>query len=187
MNKTVKHTLLVFTLLSTTPTMAAQWEWFPVGSGDFDFDFTLAATMGQVEETTMVLDKPEVYGAQLSFECPWFSSPQGNLRTHFNHNIYEFANASVRTFEINPHWFTSESSDGLTLGIGVGVGYIWNTATAQDMFSANAVADLEYRAGLLFAGVGVRYMATQDNDMGTFVTGGMDNLLLQLKVGINLF
>ncbi len=182
----LRNIALASMLFSATGTAAAEWDMLPFLDDGFEFNFTLSGTAGSLSDSeAQATTTTEVYGVQLSFECPWFSSPDGNLRTHFNHNSYAVGTDTVKTFEINPHWFNTDEGDGISYGPGVGAGYIWSETSGSDMFSANLLFDVEYRSGLLFVGVGLRYMATQDKPVGT--AAGMDNTLIQAKVGLNLY
>ena len=186
-SKRVKSLLIGVLVVCSGLVYAAEWEMFPMAKDNFAFNFTFAATTGDVDpkEDISTLKNSGVVGAQLSFECPWFSSPVGNLRTHFNHNIYELTAGKIKTFEINPHWFNDHEGDGVSYGPGLGAGYIWNDFNSDKLYSINALFDVEYRKGKLFAGVGVRYMWTQSKALGAL--NGFDNSLVQAKLGVNFY
>jgi hypothetical protein len=183
----MKKIVMTVLLACTTWLHAAEWVMVPIAKPDFKFNFTLAGTLGEADpkDSISTLDKSGVTGLQLSFECPWFSSPKGNLRTHFNHNSYDLTAGKIKTFEINPHWFNTKEGDGISYGPGLGAGYIWNDVNSDKLYSVNALFDVEYRKGKLFAGIGVRYMWTQSKSLAGL--NGFDHSLVQAKLCVNFY
>lgn len=184
MKKQIFLTMLVTLFLASNTLYAKKWALLPVLDKDFHFNFTVAGTVAQVNSNDNSASvKTIVNGAQLSFNCPWFDVGVGDLRTHFNYSQYFVSGNTVNNFELNPHWYLG---NGLTIGAGPGLGYLW-AVDNQYMWAVQAFADIEYRIGLLFMGIGARYQWTENKAMGTYITDGMNNFTVLGKIGINLF
>lgn len=161
-----------------TSAQADGWIMSPYKQAGWSPDFTLAVTAGPMDFDIAGMDVDTALGVQLSLNCPWFSPPSGTIRQQFNYNTFDNNNVTINTLEMNPHWYGS--SGKLSYGAGPGLGYVWvkpDVGLDDSMWAFQLSADVEYRHGVLFAGIGTRYQFTSGGDA--------DNLLTQVKFGVN--
>ena len=115
-----------------------------------------------------------------------FSPPSGTIRQQFWLGRYEDNGVELQGLEINPRYFVDLGS-GLSVGAGPGFGYLQGDsdfAESVDMFTLQAGADLHYRYGRLFLGIGARYLWSTDKTLGPGQEGA-DNAVVVGKIGIN--
>ena len=183
----MKHQFSALALLSTLAisgsALADGWTMFPVKNDGWKPEMTLAVVAGSMDVKD--IGTAEYQGAELSLNCPWFQPPTGTIRQQFNICAYESGNASLTSFEMNPHYYVSVAP-GLTIGAGPGIGYVHGYIGDKeaDMSSIQVSAAVNYRKGHFFAGAGARYQDTLDKEIVPGVKG-MDNWLVTAKVGIN--
>lgn len=183
----MKHKLCTLTLLSTLAAsgsaLADGWSMFPFKNDGWKPEMTLAAVVGSMDVEG--IGSSEYQGAELSLNCPWFQPPTGTIRQQFNIGTYENGNASLTSFEMNPHYYVS-IAPGWTIGAGPGIGYVHGYVGQKeaDMSSIQVSASINYRNGHFFAGAGARYQDSLDKEITPNVKG-MDNWLVTAKVGIN--
>lgn len=186
MKNNLLGTLLVVAMLAPASAQAEGWNFLPYQDEDWSADLTLAATGGLMDPEVDGVDSDTAFGAQLSMNCPWFEPPQGNIRQQFNYTQYDEDSLEIRSLELNPHYYLGTGN--LTFGIGPGLGYVWvdgGGSASDSMWAGQISADLEYRRGRLFVGIGTRYQMTQGADFGAGEEP-VDNWLHQVKLGINL-
>ena len=177
----------VLASLSGAPAFADEGEWVigPAWEDDWSADFTLALTANYMDPE--IVDGDTGLGLQLSLNCPWFQPPSGIIRQQFNLNKFEKGGIKLTTFELNPHYYV-EVTPSVWLGYGPGFGYMWTDLDEGDssrMWTFQFSGDIEYRQGALFLGAGARYQITQDKEIVPSDDKGVDNLLVQLKAGVN--
>ena len=171
------------TLAISGSAMADGWTMFPVSKDGWKPEVTLAAVVGSMDVKN--IGSAEYQGAELSLNCPWFQPPAGAIRQQFNIGTYNNGNASLTSFEMNPHYYVSVAP-GWTIGAGPGIGYVHGYVGDKDadMSSIQVSASANYRNGHFFAGAGARYQDTLNKEIVPGVKG-MDNWLISAKVGIN--
>jgi hypothetical protein len=160
------------------PLLADGWTMLPFKEPGWSPQFTLSINYGPMDPDIRGVGTDNAIGAQLSLDCPWFSPPTGTIRQQFNFNSFDNDGLKIQTLEMNPHWYVGEGN--LRFGVGPGVGYVRGKPEVGDddsVWGFQLNADIEYRHGALFAGVGTRYQYTEG--------GKADNLLTQVKLGIN--
>lgn len=163
--------------------LADGWTLAPFKQDGWSPKFTLAGVVGSMDPDNG--GTGQYTGAELSLDCPWFQPPSGTIRQQFNIGRYKHDDVTITSFEMNPNYFMT-IGNGWTVGVGPGIGfaraYIGDHSAA--MSSIQASANLNYRSGHFFAGLGARYQDTRDKEI---VPGksGVDNWLLSAKVGIN--
>jgi len=174
---------LLSTLAISGSALADGWTMFPVMNDGWKPEFTLAAVVGSMDVKN--IGTSEYQGAELSLNCPWFQPPTGAIRQQFNIGTYEKGNASLTSFEMNPHYYISVAP-GLTIGAGPGIGYVHGYIGDKeaDMSSFQVAADVNYRKGHFFAAASARYQDTLNKEIAPGVNG-MDNWLISAKVGLN--
>lgn len=184
----MKTKLAAITLLSSlvfpVTATAEGWVLGPVFKDGWDPEFTLAAVGGSLDADDT--DGGLYKGVEFSLNCPWFQPPKGAIRQQFNIGRYDNDGLEMTSFEMNPNYFMSLAPNW-TLGVGPGVGYArasFNNGGTEGLWSIQASANLNYRNGPLFAGVGARYQNTQDKNLAAGVDGA-DNWLISAKLGVN--
>jgi len=179
--------VLLFVLFNATGLKAAEgWQTFPFMDAEWSPDFTLALSYGIMAPDTNPDNSDPALGLQFSLNCPWFTPPQGMIRQQFNYNRFDEGLLEIATLEMNPRYYFGNGN--LTFGVGPGVGYVWvdrDGFGSEGLWAFQLGADLEYRQGRLFLGLGSRYQFTQDKMIGTSNDSGMDNWLTTAKVGVN--
>ena len=173
-------------LLITNTSFAGEWIVAPYKDPNWSADFTLAVQSGKMDPGSNLGDDDDMTGLQLSLNCPWFTPPSGNIRQQFNYNKFDNNAIEVTTFEMNPRYYVGEGK--VTYGIGPGIGYMWakpNGGEETTMFTYQLGADVEYRNGAFYAGVSVRRMFTQDDNIKGTTVDGLDNTLTAVKLGVN--
>lgn len=187
MRKQIAQGLLVLAASTlASQALAGEWEMLPFKNAGWSPDFTLALTTGPMDPDVDGVDSDTASGVQLSLNCPWFSPPEGTIRQQFNYNTFDDGNVEIKSFELNPHWYVGD--EALQYGFGPGLGYVWATPKGLDeqgMWSVQLSADIEYRSGAFFVGAGTRYQVTQSKDFGAGTKDDANNLLTQIKVGMN--
>jgi hypothetical protein len=116
----------------------------------------------------------------------WFSPPSGIIRQQFNLNRFDDHGLELTTFEINPRYYIGDGN--LRFGFGPGFGYMWADPPLggnEGLWTLQLGADIEYRTGALFLGLGTRYQFTENERVGFSRDSGMDNWLTTVKVGMN--
>lgn len=182
----VQGLLLLAASSLASQALAGEWEMLPFKKDGWSPDFTLALTAGPMDPDVEGVDSDTATGVQLSLNCPWFSPPEGSIRQQFNYNVFDDDNVEIKSFELNPHWYVGDET--LQYGFGPGLGYLWvtpNGGDEQGLWSLQLSADIEYRTGAFFVGAGTRYQFTQSKDFGAGSKQDVNNLLTQIKVGVN--
>ena len=183
--KTRMSALTLFSAVALSgPAMAEGWVLGPAFKDGWKPEFTLAAVGGSMDADHAGSD---LYGGlEFSLNCPWFQPPKGVIRQQFNIGAYDDDGMEVTSFEINPNYFMALSPKW-SLGVGPGIGYVrasYMDGSTEGLWSVQASANLNYRSGPLFMGVGARYQNTEDETLAPGIKGA-DNWLVSAKVGIN--
>ena len=148
----------------------------------------LSATAGYMDIGNSVAGGGVTYGLQLAFNCPVFTIPGKNvILQQIDLNFYDNNDLKMTTLEINPHYFW-QLSDGLRIGAGPGLGYLWTdvkNGKDSNLWAGQAGVALEYRKDSLYASFGTRYQWTESATLGTKRNEDMDNLLTTVKIGYN--
>ena len=183
MNRKLTAIAFLSTLAFSGTALAEGWTMGPAFKDGWKPEFTLAAVVGSMDVKN--IGTSEYHGAELSLNCPWFQPPTGMIRQQFNIGTYENGNASLTSFELNPHYYVSVAP-GWSIGAGPGIGYVHGYVGDKeaDMSSIQVSASVNYRRGHFFAGAGARYQDSLNKEIVPGVKG-MDNWLLSAKVGIN--
>jgi hypothetical protein len=184
MQRTIAKTLLVLGLVTfSVSSFAGDWKVLPVLDADFKPDFTLSLTAGNMKPSS--LTSGSYTGVEFAMNCLALQPPSGVIRTKLSLGSYDHDGFKITTFEVNPRWTTNLSPD-LTFGIGPGVGYVKAETSGQStsMAAIQVGADLDYRVGSVNLGLGIRWQDTRNKPI-TASVNGVDNTLIQAKVGVN--
>jgi hypothetical protein len=184
MHRTTAKTLLGLGLVTISiSSFAGDWKVLPVRDADFKPDFTLSITAGNMKPSNLA--SSSYTGVELAMNCLALQPPSGVIRTKLSLGSYDHEGFKITTFEVNPRWTTKLSPD-LTFGVGPGVGYVKaeTSGKSTSMAAIQIGADLDYRVGAVNLGLGVRWQDTRNKPITASVTG-VDNTLVQAKVGVN--
>ncbi len=164
------------------------WVLFPFLKDGWKTNFTVAASSGRLNPAGNLGNTGTYSGLEVSLDCPWFSPPKGRLRQQFWLGTFDNGAVKFTSFELNPRWYVALSeSKKWEFGIGPGFGYM-NADTSLskgiEMATFQVGADLNYRNGAFFFGVGARYQDTRDKQILPNHYGA-DNSLVVAKIGLN--
>lgn len=178
-------TLVLFSSLALSGNALAEgWVWGPAFKEGWKPEFTLAAVGGMMNADNT--DSGFYKGVEFSLNCPWFQPPKGAIRQQFNIGRYNHDGLEMTSYEMNPNYFM-DLAPNWTLGVGPGIGYAsasYGNGDTEGLWSIQASANLNYRNGHLFAGLGARYQDTQDHQLAPGIDGA-DNWLISAKIGYN--
>lgn len=181
----LKHLVPAFvfaTLSLTAASGGAQGLTFaPVLDSDFVFAPTLAISAGAMNVRDGRDDSDFVYGLDFNFNCLLLQTPEDRMRTHVQINHSDNAGVKSTSFELAPR-YTLPIGSGLAANLGPVVALVLADYGAADenLFGYGGVGGLEFRTGIFYSGIDLRYLNTlRRNDMK------FENLSLLAKAGIN--
>ena len=169
--------------LSLQSAQAADWEFFPVVSDDYQFAPQLSLITGNINPGDA--KNGSLTGLELAINCPLLKAPEGVIRQQISFARYDENGLEISTFELNPH-YQIEIAENLDFGFGPGFGYISADGGNLDDSSVTlqAGASLSYHIDQVVIGAEARYQ-TLLSDMKT--TNGsevdIDNTRIMLKLG----
>lgn len=188
-NKLLTLIFLTPLLLSNLVSANDEWVFFPAFTEDtWNADLAVSATAGYMDIASDVGSGGPTLGLQLAFNCPVFTVPGDDVvLQQIDLNFYSNNDLKLTTLEINPRYFWNVS-DGMRVGIGPGLGYMWTDIKEgkdPNLWSAQLGFDIEYRRDSLYASFGSRYQWTQRKTIGYEKNENIDNLLTTVKIGYN--
>ena len=164
---------------------AADWEFFPVVSDDYNFAPQLSIITGNLDPKDG--ESGSLTGLELAINCPLLKAPNGVIRQQVSYATFDENGVEISTFELNPH-YQIEVAPNLNFGFGPGFGYI--TAEGGNLddssITLQAGASLNYHIDQFVVGAEARYQ-TLLSDM-KLPSGGevdIDNTRFMLKIGYN--
>ena len=121
------------------------------------------------------------YGLDFNMNCGLIQTPDNRIRTHVQINHANQSGIKATTFELSPR-YTVPLGSGFSVGAGPVVGLVMadNGTTDKNLFGYGAVVGANYRKGMYYSGLDLRYMNTNERSNLTF-----ENWALLAKVGIN--
>ncbi len=165
------------------------WVLAPFMKDGWNPNFTVAASSGSLNPAGNLGNTGTYTGLEVSLDCPWFSPPKGRLRQQFWLGRFDNGTVKFTSFELNPRWYMPISdSKKWELGVGPGIGYM-NADTSLskgiEMGTFQIGADLNYRNGAFFFGLGWRWQDARDTQLLPDNRSGVDNTLAVVKIGVN--
>ncbi|WP_210397813.1 hypothetical protein [Motiliproteus sediminis] len=174
--------------VSTTAPLALAEGWsFPALTGDnYRAEPTLALIGGQLDPDVTGADADDLWGLELSLNCPLIQPPSNRIRQQASLTRYDDQGLKITSLEINPHYVVPVS-EHMELGFGPGVGIMKVDSNGNDetLLGLQAGVSLHYRRDAFFFGAEARYQITDKEDFGAGKVD-VDNSRVLLKVGINL-
>ncbi len=166
-----------------------EFKMFPIFTDDdFKANLEVAALAGYIDFHRSAVDDRNVYGIELSFDCPVFTLPGNNpLRQQLSVNHSDKGGFEVTSIEMNPYYFI-DVADDLVVGFGPGIGAVHgepDNGQDQWLFAVQAGAGLKYYMDDFLVGADLRYQWTAEKNFS--YTGGqkedLDSMRLLLKAG----
>jgi hypothetical protein len=167
--------------LAATTSHAEGFRFMPGMEPGFKAEPTLAISAGIAHAPAANDNAIAIYGLDFSVNCGLFQTPDNRIRTHLQINRVDESGIEATTFELSPR-YTMPMGSGFSVGVGPVLAMVKadNGNADKNLFGYGAVAGLNYRNGMLYAGSDLRYMNTNERDQVTF-----ENWALTAKIGIN--
>ncbi|MBU1365018.1 MAG: hypothetical protein KKE51_14475 [Gammaproteobacteria bacterium] len=175
-------TLLVAGLaLGATASHADGLTFFPGLQSGFKFEPSVAVSVGVMGAPAANDDSMFVYGLDFNMNCGLIQTPDNRIRTHIQINHIDESGMKSTSFELSPR-YTLPVGGGFSVGAGPVLGLVQadNGRADKSLFGYGAVVGANYRKGLYYSGLDLRYLNTSESDNVSF-----ENWALLAKVGIN--
>lgn len=179
LNRLASALLATGLALGVTATQAEGLRFMPGLEKGFKFEPTLAVTGGVTSVPSANDDSVAFYGVDFNMNCGLIQTADNRIRTHVQINHYADSDVKFGTFELSPR-YTIPLGAGFSVGAGPVVGAVRSNRENNVQFAYGAVIGANYRAGMAYVGVDVRYMNTTINHGYAF-----ENTAVMGKVGIN--
>jgi hypothetical protein len=174
--------LVVATLaLTATSGRSEGLKFVPVLDSGFKFAPTLALSAGAMNVRDGRDDIDFVYGLDFNFNCILFQTPENHMRTHVQINHSDNAGVKSTSFELAPR-YTLPVGSGFAVNLGPVVALVLADYGAADanLFGYGGVGGVEFRSGIFYSGLDLRYLNTTERNNVQF-----ENWALLAKAGIN--
>ncbi len=185
----MKHTSLialgsVLIIGSVNVQAGDDWTWFAGMKDGYTAQPAVSLMFGMLDPDVDGADSDAITGIELSLNCPMLQPPTNRIRQQISYAKYDKNGVELTSIEANPH-YVIETSPGLELGFGPGVGYVMakseGGALDDGAFALQLGASAHYTGmGPLFIGAEARYQMTTDFDG---IDDNINNFRVALKVG----
>lgn len=182
--KTSRLTRLVLTAglaFGATVSHADGLRFFPGLESGFKFEPSVAVTGGLMNAKAATDDAIFVYGLDFNMNCGLIQTPDNRIRTHVQINHTNESGVKATSFELSPR-YTVPLGSGFSVGAGPVLGLVKadNGVTDKNLFAYGAVVGANFRKGMYYSGLDLRYLNTSERNHVEF-----ENWALIAKVGIN--
>lgn len=166
---------------SATASHAEGLRFFPGLDSGFKFEPTLALSAGVMHAKAADDNSQLVYGLDFSMNCGLIQTPDNRIRTHVQINHTNESGVKATSFELSPR-YTLPIGSGFSVGAGPVIGMVKadNGVADKNLFAYGAVVGANYRKGMYYSGLDLRYLNTSERS-----NVGFENWALIAKVGIN--
>lgn len=167
--------------VAATASHADGLRFLPVLDSGHKFEPTLAVTAGVMNAPTARDDAMFVYGLDLNFNCGLIQTPDNRIRTHLQLNRVNESGVKATSIELSPR-YTVPLGGGFSFGVGPALALVMadNGNTDKNLFGYGVAAGANYRKGVYYSGLDLRYLNTNERS-----NVGFENWALMAKVGIN--
>ena len=175
-------TLLVAGLaFGATASHADGLKFFPGMQSGFKFEPSVAVSAGVMSASATNNDSMFVYGLDINMNCGLIQTPDNRIRTHIQINHTDESGMKATSFELSPR-YTLPLGSGFSVGAGPVLALVMadNGRADKNLFGYGAVVGANYRKGMYYSGLDLRYLNTSESDRVSF-----ENWALLAKVGIN--
>ena len=173
--------LLAGLALGATASQADGLRFFAGKEAGFKFEPTIALTGGVMKATPANDDNNFVYGLDFNMNCGLIQTTDNRIRTHVQINHTNESGVKATSFELSPR-YTLPIGSGFSVGAGPVIGMVRadNGVADKNLFAYGAVVGANYRKGMYYSGLDLRYLNTSERNNVDF-----ENWALIAKVGIN--
>jgi len=180
-NRFASTLLLAGLALGATASHADGLKFFPGLQSGFKFEPSVAVTAGVMSASATDNDSMFVYGLDFNMNCGLIQTPDNRIRTHVQINHTDESGMKATSFELSPR-YTVPLGSGFSVGAGPVLGVVLadNGRNDKSLFGYGAVVGANYRKGMYYSGLDLRYLNTSESDNVSF-----ENWALMAKVGIN--
>lgn len=167
--------------LGTTAAQADGLTFFPGLQSGFKFEPSVAVSLGVMNAPGARDDAMFVYGLDFNMNCGLIQTPEKRIRTHVQINHVDESGIKSTSFELSPR-YTLPVGSGFSVGAGPVLAMVMadNGNKDKNLFGYGAVVGANYRKGMYYSGLDLRYLNTNERDNVQF-----ENWALLAKVGIN--
>lgn len=166
-------------LLNVTASHADGLRFLPGLEKGFKFEPTVAATIGAMNTPSANDDVVAMYGIDFNMNCGLIQTPDNRIRTHVQLNFTNDSGVKTASFELSPR-YTLPLGNSFSVGAGPVLGALHNDRTNDTHFAYGAVIGANYRMGMAYVGLDLRYLNTTEQRGVSF-----ESTALQAKFGIN--
>lgn len=180
-NRLASTILLAGLTLGATASQADGLRFFPGMESGFKFEPSVALTAGVMNVTAANDNASFVYGLDFNMNCGLIQTPENRIRTHVQLNRVDDSGVKATSIELSPR-YTVPLAGGFSVGAGPVLALVMadNGNADKNLFGYGAVVGANYRKGMYYSGLDVRYLNTRERDNVEF-----ENWALIAKVGIN--
>ncbi len=173
--------LLAGLTLAGTASHADGLRFLPGLDAGFKAEPSLAITGGVMNAKASSDDTNFVYGLDFNMNCGLIQTPDNRIRTHVQINHTNESSVKATSFELSPR-YTLPLGGGFSVGAGPMIGMVKadNGVADKNLFAYGAVVGANFRKGVYYSGLDLRYMNTSERSNVSF-----ENWALIAKVGIN--
>ena len=173
--------LLAGLALSATASHADGLKFLPGLQAGFKAEPSLAISLGVMGSPDTNSDSMFVYGLDFNMNCGLIQTPDNRIRTHVQINHVDESGMKSTSFELSPR-YTLPLGSGFSVGAGPVLALVMadNGRADKNLFGYGAVVGANYRKGMYYSGLDLRYLNTSESDRVSF-----ENWALLAKVGIN--
>lgn len=173
--------LLAGLTFGTTASQADGLRFFPGLESGFKSEPSLALTAGVMNVTAANDNASFVYGLDFNMNCGLIQTPDNRIRTHLQINRVDDSGVKATSIELSPR-YTVPLGGGFSVGAGPVLGLVMadNGNNDKNLFGYGAVVGANFRKGIYYSGLDLRYLNTKERDNVEF-----ENWALIAKVGIN--
>lgn len=180
-NRLASTLLLAGLALGATSSQADGLRFFPGLEKGFKAEPSLAISAGVMGAAATNDDAMLVYGLDFNMNCGLIQTADNRIRTHVQINHVDESGMKSTSFELSPR-YTVPLGSGFSVGAGPVLGVVLadNGRSDKSLFGYGAVVGANYRKGMYYSGLDLRYLNTSQSDSVSF-----ENWALLAKVGIN--
>lgn len=180
-NRLVPAFLVAGLALGSAASHADGLKFLPGLQPGFKSEPSLALSVGAMTAGAANDDALFVYGLDFNMNCGLFQTPDMRIRTHVQINHVNDSGVKASSFELSPR-YTLPVGGGFSVGAGPVLALVMadNGNTERNLFGYGAVVGANYRKGMYYSGLDLRYLNTNERRDVEF-----ENWALLAKVGIN--
>lgn len=180
-SKIASTLLLAGLALGATASHADGLKFLPGLQPGFKAEPSIAVSIGVMGSPVTNDNSMLAYGLDFNMNCGLIQTPENRIRTHVQINHVDESGMKSTSFELSPR-YTLPVGSGFSVGAGPVLALVMadNGRADKNLFGYGAVVGANYRKGMYYSGLDLRYLNTTERDGVSF-----ENWALLAKVGIN--